>query len=59
MSGCQLENSRKSFNKHGVCACYGVAPPKLEVFAGVVYNMTSLHEYATLSFDHDGVQVHF
>ena len=40
MSGCQLEDSRK----HGVCACYGVAPPKLEVSARVVYNMTGLHE---------------
>ena len=59
MSGCQLENSRKSFNKQVVCACYGVEPPKLEVFAGVVYNTTSLHEYVTLIFDHDGVQVHF
>ena len=28
------------------------APPKLEVFAVVVYNTTSLQEYATLSFDH-------
>ena len=47
MSECQLENSRNSFNKHVVCSCYGVAPPKLEVFAEVVYNTTSLHEYAT------------
>ena len=42
--------AEKSFNKHGVCACYGVAPPKMEVYARVVYTFLKVY-YNSLKGD--------